>query len=248
MIFIDAHNLIKRIYHGGGNPYTLFYNLMVKYQEYTVEVVCDGPRSRDIRKAIHSGYKAGRNQGDDPVYWEVYNNCMELARYFKHTSVVKMTAGEADDYIATYAMTNDIVISNDKDLWGLVTKGVTILLNASTKVDEQLIEQKFKGSAKHILLYKALVGDPSDKIPGKRGFGPAAWAKLNFEDRELYAHHFALYFRNGKVYDPDLMTEQALMSWELAKPIDQTELDWTTDHAYENKNPLAFIEEKGIVL
>ena len=244
MIYIDAHNLIKRIYHGGGNPYTLFYNLMIKYQDKTVAIVCDGPHSRDHRKAIHPGYKAGRNQGDDPVYWEVYNNCQDIALEFANTRLILMDDGEADDFIADRATVGSTVISNDKDLWPLIDKKVNILLNASTKVDEQLVETKFNSTPGHIYLYKALVGDPSDKIPGKRGFGPAAWTRLNFEDRELYKHHFSI---GNCRYDSDgLMTEQACMSWKLAVPY----LDYKFRRmpGKPDGNPLELIEKKGIVL
>ena len=245
MIYIDAHNYLKRIYHGGGSPYSLFYNLMTKYAAKHIQIICDGPKSREYRKEIHPGYKAGRNNGDDPIYWEVYNNCKELALHFPNTKVIDMTAGEADDYIAWCAEEYDTIISNDKDLWPLIDKGVDILLNASTKVDNELVEMKFNCSPKHIQLYKTLVGDPSDKIPGKRGFGPAAWAKLDYEDRELYNHHFKI---NNCNYDPDLMTEQACMSWKLALPWSDYTFTVVPELALELRNPLAFCEEKGIIL
>ena len=250
MIFIDTHNYLKRIYHGGGSPYGLFYEMLAKHQDALVEVVCDGPNSRTYRKDMHPGYKAGRNQGDDPIYWELYNNCIGLALEFKNTRVVQMTAGEADDYIALKAIANDKVISNDKDMWPLIDKGVKILLNASTAVDLELVRMKFNAEPRHIQLYKALVGDTSDKIPGKRGFGAATWAKMDYEDRELYSHHFSLYFGDnhmkGVIYDEDLMTESALMSWQLALPWDKCTADIIMGKP--NGNPMAFIEAKGIML
>ena len=243
MIFIDAHNFIKRIYHGGGNPYDLFYNTMVKYQDIEVEVVCDGPSSRAYRKAIHPGYKAGRDGGEDPVYWEVYNNCKELALCFVKTKVIDMTAGEADDYIALAAVKGDTVISNDKDLWPLVEDGINILLNASTKVDLELIEMKFGVQTPHLIyLYKALVGDTSDKIPGKRGFGQAAWEKMPFEDKALYYNHFNI---GNFEYDDKIMTEQAIMSWKLARPYTDFKFEKTDSSPC---NPIEWINEKGIVL
>ena len=239
---VDAHNFIKRNYHGGGNPYELFYNMLIKYTDKKVQIVCDGPKSRAYRKSIHPNYKAGRDSGEDPVYWEVYKNCQEMALQFPNVELIEMTAGEADDYIRLSAGPGCIVISNDKDLWPLIDDDVTILLNASTKVDRELVEMKFDCIPKHIDLYKALVGDPSDKIPGKRGFGKAAWSKLDFEDRELYLYHFSI---GNCDYDPKLMTESACMSWQLAIPFGEYRFDVRQG---TNGNALAFMEEKGIVI
>ena len=251
MIYIDAHNYLKRIYHGGGNPYGLFYNMMVKYQDQAgVQLVCDTATSRNYRKEIHPWYKAGRDQGDDPIYWEVYQNCKELANLFPNVKVVDVTVGEADDYISCRALEGDSVISNDKDLWWLMEQGTTILLNATTKVDRELIEIKFDACPRHIQLYKTLVGDTSDKIPGKRGFGKAAWAKMSYEDRELYTHYFKRHFTKDNIkpeaWDPDIMTEQALMSWQLAIPY--CAYGFIVIDKESNVTPLQFIEEKGIVL
>lgn len=242
MIFIDAHNYLKRIYHGGGSPYMLFHMIMNRYANDTVYLVCDGPKSRDYRRSLYSGYKAGRSSGDDPVYWEVYNNCKAIALLYPNVTVIEMTDGEADDFIIAKARDNDTVISNDKDLWPLILKNVKILLNATTIVDEALVEMKFRANAKHIVLYKALVGDPSDKIPGKKGFGPAAWEKIDYEDREEYNYMFMI----GRCdYDPIFMTDVACISWKLASPY--------PDYKYiPNKGSqgdvIAFCEEKGIIL
>ena len=160
-----------------------------------------------------------------------------------NVKVIEMLSGEADDYISCRAEQYDSVLSNDKDLWPLLDKGVNILVNATTKVDAALVQVKFNASAKHIYLYKALVGDPSDKIPGKRGFGKAAWAKLDYTDRELYSYHFSRL--GGCSYDPELMTKEACMSWKLARPY--------CEYAFSERvtiaeNPAEFCIEKGIIL
>lgn len=245
MIYVDAHNLIKRNYHGGGNPYSLFYNLLLKPGEKTV--VCDSPTSRDYRRAIYSGYKAGRNSGEDPVYWEVYNNCITMAMLMPDIKVVSVTTGEADDYILCNASPGDAVYSNDKDMWPLVEpiRGVDIYIGNNTKVDENLIQTKFNAAAKHILLYKALVGDPSDKIPGKKGFGPAAWAKLDYKERSYLTHFFDHWLKNDQT-DGFYFTESSRMSWILAKPYCEYESKvLTTDF---NGSAIDFLTSKGIVL
>jgi hypothetical protein len=241
MVYIDTNNYIKRIYHGGGNPYTLIYNLLEKLKEYKIQFVCDTFNSRAGRRELWPNYKKGRDMGDDPVYFDVLGNCKDMAACYPNVTVIDVINGEADDYIRDIARSGDTVISNDKDLWHLIDYDVKVLLNASTVVSRELIEIKFNCVPKHIHLYKALVGDPSDKIPGKRGFGAKAWAKMCYEDRELYAHHFEI---ENCDYDPDIMTEQACISWKLADI-------WPTAsyrHAYRDEHVLDLCEKRGIVL
>ena len=243
MVFVDAHNLIKRYYHGGGYPYSLFYQLLVKYAGQSMEVVCDTRTSRNYRKGIYPDYKRGRNYGDDPVYWEVYKTCIDMARAMKLVTVIEVTDGEADDYIADQAADGDTVLSNDKDLWPLIDRGVTIMINGNTKVTYDMVQIKFNCSPQHIYLYKALVGDPSDKIPGKRGFGPVLWNKMDHVDRDLYTHHFRI---GHCAYDPNLFTEQACMSWKLAIPYEHFEFNALND--ITDKTPLEIASEKGVIL
>jgi len=242
MIFIDTHNYIKRIYHGGGSPYSLFHNLLLKYADEQIVLVCDGPKSRDYRRSIYANYKSGRNTGDDPVYFDVYNNCKTMALLFPNVTIINMTDGEADDYILARAMDGDTVISNDKDLWPLILKNVKILLNATTKVTQELIDMKFNACAKHITLYKALVGDPSDKIPGKAGYGISAWKKMDYEDRSEYSYMFMI----GRCdYDPKFMTDLSCISWKLASPY----LDYKYIYNIGTQGDvIKFCEEKGIIL
>lgn len=212
--FIDAHNYIKRMYYGGQDPYEMFSDLVSKKQSNDIIMVCDTSTSRAYRKAIWPSYK-NRPSSDDNVYFTIYENIITMARHYPNVTVVQVTDGEADDYIQAKAQKDDEVISNDKDLWPLLSRGVKIYINGSSKVDTQLVEQHFiSADPKYIVLFKALVGDVSDKIPGKRGFGKVAYAKLSDIDRaELLAK-----LESGKHQDSDILDEQAVISYTLAKP------------------------------
>lgn len=213
LVYIDAHNYVKRIYHGGGDPYELFLALVEKHRGKRIEIVCDTPSSRDHRRRLFEGYKAGRGGQDDPVYFTIYNNVVKIGQHFDNIKVVKVHGGEADDYIACQARKGDEVISNDKDLWHLIAFGVKVYVNGNTKVDEQLIEQKFYShNPEHIILYKTLVGDPSDNIPGKKGFGKVAYQKLTEEERDTLTQILT----DGTYDESDLFTPQAIMSHKLA--------------------------------
>jgi DNA polymerase-1 len=213
MVYIDTNNYIKRIYHGGGDPYELFLALLEKHRGKKIQMVCDTASSRNFRKGIFEGYKAGRGSTDDPVYFSIYNNIVSMGRHFDSVSVIEVKGGEADDYIACQAKKGDVVVSNDKDLWHLTGYGVTVYINGNTKVDEQLIEQKFfSPNPAHILLYKTLVGDSSDNIPGKKGFGKVAYQKLSADERDILTK-----LLSDEQYDEsDLFTPHAIMSHKLA--------------------------------
>ena len=239
-LLIDVNNYLKRIYHGGGDPYGLFTGLMNKNTTSEVILVCDTFTSRKHRKDILDTYKAGRPQGDDPIYWELYNNAITIGRHYPNASVIKVTHGEADDYILLNAKAGDDVISNDKDLWPLIAKDVNILLNATSKVDRQLIEVKFfYPDPELIVAYKCLVGDSSDKIIGKFRFGIAAYKKLSKE----YLYDFLACLESNKEHE--LIDENVKTSYALVKTFQ--------DITYESMEPLEFSElnkfytSKGII-
>lgn len=240
-IFIDAHNYIKRMYHGGRDPYEMFNDLMIKNQQNEVFVVCDTPSSRAYRKAIYEGYKK-RPSSEDNVYFTVYENTITMARHYPNVRVIQVTDGEADDYIQAMAGQGDTVISNDKDLWPLLEKGVNIYINGTSKVDRQLVQQHFiSAEPRFIVLFKALVGDSGDKIPGKRGFGKVAYEKLTDIDRaELLAK-----LNNNATDGSDLLNEQAVLSYQLAKAYQ--------DFKFETMEPITtplidFLDRQSIML
>lgn len=213
-IFVDAHNYIKRMYHGGRDPYEAFNDLMVKSKANEVYLVCDTSTSRAYRKAIYADYKK-RPSSEDHVYFTVYENIITIARHYPNVKVTQVTDGEADDFIHAFAQAGDTVISNDKDLWPLLAKNVNIYINGTSKVNTELVQQHFiSAEPKFIVLFKSLVGDTGDKIPGKRGFGKVAYEKLSDIDRaELLAK-----LEQNKLDDSDLLNDQVKMSYLLAKP------------------------------
>ncbi len=221
MILIDANNYIKRIYHGGQDPYEMFLNLVHGYGNEVIEVVCDTKTSRQARRDIYPDYKKGRIINEDPVFFTIYNNIITIARHFGNIEVVEVTQCEADDYIMGKAKAGDTVISNDKDLWPLVASGVKVLIAGTTKVDRQLIETKFYyPDPELIYVNKALVGDSSDKIKGKVRFGKAAYAKLSVEDC-FYIRNRFMGDKSGTNTDLNLLAddESAKLSWTLVNQL-----------------------------
>lgn len=221
MILIDANNYIKRIYHGGQDPYELFLDLVHNHGNEKIEVVCDTKSSREARREIYPNYKVGRQINEDPVFFTIYNNIILIARHFSNIKVIEVVQCEADDYIMGKAKAGDTVISNDKDLWPLVAKDVKILIAGTTKVDRQLIETKFyHPDPELIYVNKALVGDASDKIKGKVRFGKAAYAKLT-KDELYYIRKRLMGDKTGCKDELNLLAddESVKLSWILVNQL-----------------------------
>ena len=241
-IYIDANNLLKRYYHGGEYPYTIWVasinRAIAQCGAENVFVVCDTATSRKYRRNICGKYKEGRDVESDPVFFQMFDDCTSIASTLKCT-VVKVTTGEADDFIHKFAEDGDQVWSNDRDLWTLLARNVSIYVMANTKVTEDMLWQKFKTKKpEEVLLYKALVGDPSDNIAGRRGFGPAAWEKLDQEGRD----NVFKAFREG--LEHPLISFEAGKSYELASPVFDIEFEIapSIDESFQE-----YITRKGIV-
>jgi len=240
-IFIDTNNYLKRIYHGGGDPYSLWMMLLRRYETQEVFVVCDTATSRLYRKSINPDYKKGRKQDDDPIYWELYNNAITIARHFPNIKVIEVTEGEADDFIGCKASKNDTVISNDKDLWVLLSKGTKILINATTQVDSQLVATKFVHPEPELItVYKCLVGDPSDNIKGKFRFGVKAYEKLPVKRLRNILEEL-----KTKNYEDELIDENVKLSYAMVKFFQDYKTRFLEPLNFNLLND--FITSKGII-
>lgn len=133
-----------------------------------VTIFCwDGRGANDKRRAILPEYKTGRPpQGEN-----IFKALNVLREMLSHTPAfqAQLEGFEADDLIAAFCQryadgTTPIEIeTRDGDLTALCTlPGVSC--RAPSKVP-----------AHQVRLYKLTRGDPSDKIPGLKGFGEKSW-------------------------------------------------------------------------
>ena len=135
-----------------------------------VIVVWDAPGGTKKRRDIYPEYKMKRHApGDD--FFASQKMFIEMCSFTKAVCV-QVPGYEGDDVIAqlvTAALAagtpaNEIFIhSNDADLGQL---GVP------------MAREKVKIKPELLRMYKTLVGDSSDNIPGLKGFGEGAWLKL----------------------------------------------------------------------
>lgn len=135
--------------------------------------VWDGPNNNARRQAIFDGYKRRDYEGQENIFagLTVYRELLSLSKALQIT----VPNYEADDVCATLARhycgrgvpvtlwTNDFDFFQLQGLPGLKLEGV--------KPKEGILPR-------YVCLYKALVGDPSDKIPGIPGFGQKTFSSL----------------------------------------------------------------------
>ena len=165
--------------------------LIRQVQPTSVYVVFDGAGSSTNHKNLLPEYKEDRNL-QRITNWEIFEDVddehdakvdqiVRLIQYLKLLPVKTITIDkvEADDVIAV--LSNKLVekynstvfiVSSDKDFVQLVTDKI-ILYRPMEKeyYTPKVVTEKFGCLSKNFILYKTLLGDNSDKIPGVKGLG-----------------------------------------------------------------------------
>ena len=166
--------------------------LIRQIQPTSVYVVFDGAGSSTNRKNLLPEYKSGRNL-QRITNWEVFENLgdehdakvdqiVRLIQYLKMLPVktVAIDKVEADDVIAVLSNklqekynSNVFIVSSDKDFIQLVTDKIIVYRPIEKEYyTPKTVKNKFGVLTKNFILYKTLLGDNSDKVPGVKGLGP----------------------------------------------------------------------------
>ena len=165
--------------------------LIRQIQPTSVYVVFDGAGSTTNRKNLLPEYKSGRNL-QRITNWEVFEDLddehdskvdqiVRLIQYLKMLPIktVSLDKVEADDIIAILSQkleekynSNIFIVSSDKDFIQIVTDK-TIVYRPMEKeyYTKDTVKEKFGVLAENFILYKTLLGDNSDKVPGVKGLG-----------------------------------------------------------------------------
>ena len=155
-----------------------------------VVIVWDGPNGSMKRKSIDKNYKQGRkplrlnravhNLTDDEI---VHNKIWQQARiidYLNEMPIIQIMIPEveADDVVSHvsalqhYDGWQKIIISNDKDFLQLCNDE-TIVYRPTTDVfvNKKRVIEEFGVHPANMALARAIIGDPSDNLPGIKGAG-----------------------------------------------------------------------------
>jgi len=162
---------------------------LYNFKPYQTVLVLDGFDANRLRKNMYSGYKAKRAKLSEERY-KSFNEAIKLsseALLSVGALIVQQERMEADDvisYLCKNLKGKKFVWSRDGDFLALQKEGeVDILLN------EELNPQLSPACGnEHIPVYKALVGDASDCLPGAKGFGKKAFEGmvLKYGDEGLF--------------------------------------------------------------
>lgn len=183
---------------GLGGFFRSLGTLIRQIQPTQVIIVFDGIGSSTSRKNIIPEYKSGRNITRVTKH-ELFDNIDEeddskieqivrIIQYLKTLPVKVITLGkvEADDIIAYLSDTLPVkdddrvfIVSSDKDYLQLVTEKVIVYRPIEKEFfTEATVRDKFGLDPYNFLLYKTLLGDASDALPGIKGLGEKKLFKL----------------------------------------------------------------------
>jgi 5'-3' exonuclease len=194
VVFEDKKVLVNSAEYG----YEIIINMMIKtlhdcnVQPTDCLLVFEGLSSKSRRLLISSDYKGKRDKRPPEFYEEFIRLREYVEQVWKDLGAISMKQDyvEADDvlgWLARESEENIIIASRDSDLGVLNTEqgetnayGATVTTYNDGRLGLVMLEpgELFVHPFKYIHLYKSLVGDSSDNIPGATGFGKAAFQKL----------------------------------------------------------------------
>ncbi len=255
LLLVDGSALLHRAYHAYppfttksgvivGAVYGVASILIAALEEVKpshVMVAWDLPKPT-FRHLKYVGYKAQRPKADA----EMVEQIPLVKEVIEAMKIVQIAdeGYEADDIIGTLSKLgsedNDVVIlTGDQDTMQLVNEHVRILTPAKGANPPVLygpdeVWNKYGVHPEQIVDYKALIGDPSDNIPGVAGIGPKGAANLikMFGTLErIYRDIKEVQTQFGELTAKKLADGQdsALLSQDLSRIVCDMELKVTMD-------------------
>jgi 5'-3' exonuclease len=203
LLAIDGNSLLHRAFHAqaatglrapDGRPLWAIRGLLTqlvaavdRVGPTAIVVGFDDPEA-SIRKDRWPQYKAGRIEKLDTLICQL----AEAAEVLKRMGIaVAVPAGlEADDVLASAARFareaggETVIVTSDRDAFALIDETTRVLriINGGVDASPLLTPGRFQTmqgiAASQYRDFAALRGDPSDNLPGVRGFGPKTAARL----------------------------------------------------------------------
>lgn len=169
-VLVDLSNLVARAAAVAPNYLAMVMKMLVRihhrYRHHSLIYALEG-HGTDERRTILATYK--RDRVPSPEFIEAREQVVAMLQLTTCT-FIRAPQGEADDAIASYVTQRPgdyVVLSNDRDLWQLISPSVSV--EAKVKRNTVLVD---RFACRRLLgvepccipLYKALLGDPSDQI------------------------------------------------------------------------------------
>jgi 5'-3' exonuclease len=176
MHIFDCNNYVRRMIEADkhGTPLLTIFNAIQNLPDIPL-CVWDGVGGNRRRRDIYPNYKVQRKPLD-PTIFNALNNAKALLSLSKAINI-ECPGWEGDDVIATLVRRH----FPDVQRFHIHTTDVDMLQLERVVIDRDKapVEPQF------MRLYKTLVGDTSDNIPGIKGFGEKAWAELSDDYRHI---------------------------------------------------------------
>ncbi|HEY8283934.1 MAG TPA: 5'-3' exonuclease H3TH domain-containing protein [Chloroflexota bacterium] len=216
-LLIDGHHLFHRTYNAlprsivgrDGAPIQgvhgfagAFLRLVRRFAPTHVCIPFDPPEP-PFRRALFPDYRTGRPRGTEEEVANFDAQVGQVLHVLDHLGITHpMIPGyEADDVLGSLAARAAAgglpatIVSGDRDLLQLVRPGVDVFMPKGQDGETwtpALVEERWGVRAGQFTHLKALIGDPSDHIPGVPGIGPRTAAALLAQHGDLDALYAVL--------------------------------------------------------
>jgi DNA polymerase-1 len=233
LLILDANSILHRVYHAlpplttkkGELVNAIYGFLLVLFRvikEFKPNYLCacfDFP-AKTFRHEKFKEYKAQRPPCPKDLASQI-PKLKEILNAFKIPFFEK-EGYEADDLIGTIVSKcqglERIIVSGDLDNLQLVSKETKVFVLSGVKksilYDEKEVEKKYQGlKPEQIPDFKALIGDPSDNIPGVPGIGEKTAIKLFLKFKNLEKLYEEVK-KNSKNILPDFRLKEILLKYE----------------------------------
>jgi len=253
LLIIDSNSIINRAFYGvrylsakDGTPTNAIYgflNTLFKLiEEVSPDYICTAfdLKAPTFRHKLYDGYKAQRKPMPEdlkkqmPISKEILS-----AMGIKH---FELEGYEADDIIGTVSRICDesgiecYIATGDKDDLQLATDKTKVILtvtrsgvNETTYYDDKAVLERYHVTPTEFIDVKALMGDPSDNIPGVAGIGEKTAMSLieKYKSIEyIYEHLPELDIKGAMLKKITEGRESAFMSKKLAAIIRDVPIDF----------------------
>ena len=268
-ILIDGNNLLFRSYYATAyngnlmknskgfptNALFGFVNMLNKIinEEKPEYIMVAFDTGHNFRKDLCDTYKDGRIETPNDLkiqFPEAKKICTLLGIKY-----IECDNYEADDIIGTFARMADedknynaTIISSDKDLLQLISDEVDVKLLKQKDyilMNEQTFFENYGIKPIRMIDLKALMGDPSDNIPGVKGIGEKTALSLlvKYDTLDnLYNHLDELTPKTKEKLLND--KESAFFSYKLATIYRTIDFDYTFESIKYNKPDITGLIEK----
>ena len=260
IILVDGNNLLFRSYYATAyngnfmknskgfptNALFGFTNMINKIilEEKPSYILVAFDKGKTFRHEKYKDYKGGRSETPDELKVQ-FPIAKELLTYMG-IKYYEIDNYEADDIIGTFAKYCDndpnfigTIVSSDKDLLQLISNDIDIKLLKQKdyiRYNRDSFYAEYGIEPINIIDLKALMGDPSDNIPGVKGIGEKGALKLLQEYKTLDGIYENIDNIKGATHDKLVNDkESAYMSYDIATIYKDVPMDINIDDlVYKN--------------